>query len=1592
MEWIGHILLQPILVTLSITLDTRTVVACAALMAVVAWVVVRYSLLTRYSRLPRPTQVKHVDAPLDLNPLLIPAPEDSDNETSGDLPGTAGFSASYSGHSAGAYTTFTQHSPTNTTYSPYSHFSLYSSPDDLLAAFLSSIRVFGYLDRNIFHELARSLTTRTLQQGEVLFSPDSPPSDFYIVVEGGVQVFSVNKPTESLPPPIPTSFPRSSSAHIPSLPSYIQTPLSPSASSATGFSFSHILSSTSANSAHSLPFDPASLHLLHEVKPGGAVSSLFQILDVFTEGVLLPEDRDMAVHEPGPGTAQRSSTTSPLGLERLPRPLQDTSYRRDDKHEQTRQGVYEASKNTVEEEHVDVEGAPAQVTTLDSDPDVFWHTGPPPIPPTAPESDATPLPPFSVPSTLALAARPTVLAVVPRAAFADIAKRFPKAAGHVAGVILARFARVVMGGVGRYIPLDSGVPLVDRLLSHPIHPSLTPPAALISRLLSSEEDPRTRPEGVVRISADGDSSWEERGADMERLVGLGGSRSAHGVTMRVGSGRTRGRTVTVIGLGEEPAASKRKVFSTSQDDDNDGSPEGSSSDLDRDDSPSVSSPTSSNATAHTSFSPADLAALKRHCYGAMRTALGADAPDSQLDEDNSPRLAPFNGDVQGLSPIALRLGDASKDSSGRSSQASPSGPGSESRAFGELEIRIYEAGVVVFAEGERAGGVVMVLDGALEAAAEGLTENPAGGTAGQIGNRKYRSRHAAKARSYHVTVGGLAGYLSAMMSHPVPVTVRATVPTVVAFLPKPALDRLLERSPRAVFALARRIITRVTPSALRVDMASDWVQLQAGQVVFRQGERAESVVVVLGGRLRSIIEADDGTSDDGTEADEDNERGTRFDAQRKLGAHRRGGRSNDALAPDSPPLRATPGFGSESNNQTWNQPSTPSPPNTQRRPAFTIEAEHGPGDSIGELEVLTDARRPATVHAIRDSEVAVLPRTLLEALASVNPEVTMAVSRIVAGRAATGRSGSVGSRNWGLSPGSFNVPSYMPAVGSGGGASARDSGVGLDNANLRTVAVLPVTSAVPVLEFAAQLRSALVAEGCSPVSVLTSDRVVGWLGRHAFSRVGKLKLVSWLAEMEEASGMVLYVADGGVGSPWTQRCIRQADCILLVGLGDEDPAIGELETILIGMKTTARKELVLIHSERYVIPGSTAQWLQNRTWVHAHHHLQMANRPKNSARKTAFNLASQIQSLTSHAFLYSLGTSGQFHDVSMSNLQSTTESNIRADFRRLARRLLGKSVGLVLGGGGARGIAHVGVIKALEEAGVPIDMVGGTSIGSFVGGLMARESDYVSVVGRAKMFSSRMSSPWRQLMDLTYPSLSWFSGHEFNRSLWKCFSDLHIEDCWLPYFVNTTNVTWSTMEVHRSGYMWRYVRASMSLSGFLPPLVDNGNMLVDGGYISNLPADIMRALGAAYVIAVDVGALDDTKPVHFGDTLSGLSVLWDRINPFRDTSRYQRIPNLADIQSRLAYVSSVRQLEEAKATDGVFYLRPPVTVYGTLQFGSFSEILNVGYAYGRSVVETWSLDGSLERIFGIRDTLQDSDTNREAKEAAKSRRGRRNSV
>lgn len=467
-----------------------------------------------------------------------------------------------------------------------------------------------------------------------------------------------------------------------------------------------------------------------------------------------------------------------------------------------------------------------------------------------------------------------------------------------------------------------------------------------------------------------------------------------------------------------------------------------------------------------------------------------------------------------------------------------------------------------------------------------------------------------------------------------------------------------------------------------------------------------------------------------------------------------------------------------------------------------------------------------------------------------------------------------------------------------------------------TVALFPNSSEVPLSSFCRELNHSLTAN--ENVLYLTSDKVSEQLGPSAFETSKQHLLALWLGQKEQEHSIVLYQCDFGM-TPWTKQCLRQAKCILVIVMAHMEPNLTSVEHQLYGMSLPAQIELVLLHKPETKRPKHTSLWLSLRYWC-PHHHIRAPKRVLVRKRTKIEDIYGEL---------------------------SRTNPRNDSDFARLARYVTGKSIGLVLGGGGARGAAHLGMIKALREARMPIDMIGGVSIGAFMGALWSQEADLTPVTQMAREWSFKMSSLWRQILDLTYPATAMFTGAGFNRTIYDVFGDRQIEDLWIPYYTVTTDITSSAARIHRHGSLWRYVRSSMSLSGYLPPLCDpiDGHLLLDGGYVNNLPADVMHnVMGARTILAVDVGSQDETDLTNYGDVLNGWWILWNRWNPFGQNIR---VPSLPEIQSRLAYVSCVRQLEEVKRSNYCSYIRPPIDKYKTMQFTSFDQIFEIGYQHGK---------------------------------------------
>ncbi|OMJ19973.1 Lysophospholipase NTE1 [Smittium culicis] len=837
-------------------------------------------------------------------------------------------------------------------------------------------------------------------------------------------------------------------------------------------------------------------------------------------------------------------------------------------------------------------------------------------------------------------------------------------------------------------------------------------------------------------------------------------------------------------------------------------------------------------------------------------------------------------------------------------------------------------------------------------------------------------------KSFRIGAGGMVGYFSAITDMPSNVTVRVCPEshghartnsgTILAYLPLTSIKKLVSDFPIVYLTLAKHVSNNLSFLVHHIDYALDWIRIPGGKVVYNAGASSDAVHIVLSGRLRAISQSAD------------------FKKQKP------------------------------------------------------ILSEYGQGESIGETDVLAGDKRTFSLHTIRDSELVWIPKTLFAILISTYPKLTFHISKLIATRILMHSRKSQPMSEYGMSSKSLHsISNDQTSNQTINNLLNEPLDAWNSNSNLKTVCILPVSENVPIKEFASRLYDALVETSGPSIALLDNSSIMNAIGDIAFSRVGKLKTQSFLAEIEEKRKMVLYVADSSVNSPWTLRCIRQADCILIVGLGDEDSSVGPFEQLVLATRSTARKELVLLHNDRYCIPGTTRNWLSTREWIHAHHHIQMPlNTSKNngnhhlSRNKSVFGISSNTQIVRNDNIFglfrylyfklfgmfpqnleddfknniiepnnsrrsrkYSTGSvngnfsaeelpgneESEFSAMLDSSIAATdTFKNIkgrfksyykkfiskrrgsisapfkgcRSDFNRLSRRLTNKSVGLVLSGGGARGNALLGVLRAFEEAGIPVDMIGGTSIGAFYSGLYAQEPDTVSIFLRSKLFSNNMKSMWRKLLDVTWPILSYTTGNEFNRALWKVFKSTEIEDLWLPYYCVSTNVTHSRLEVHTSGTLWKYCRASMSLSGFLPPLCDSdGQMLVDGGYLDNLPVDYMRyGLGANMIFAIDIAGEDDTNPVHYGESVSGIGVILNNLNPFKKYS----IPSLSDIQSRLAYVSSVQTLKSSKSLPGVVYAKIPPGNCGVLEFSKFNEVYKKGYLYASSWVNAWRSAGKLD--------------------------------
>lgn len=451
-----------------------------------------------------------------------------------------------------------------------------------------------------------------------------------------------------------------------------------------------------------------------------------------------------------------------------------------------------------------------------------------------------------------------------------------------------------------------------------------------------------------------------------------------------------------------------------------------------------------------------------------------------------------------------------------------------------------------------------------------------------------------------------------------------------------------------------------------------------------------------------------------------------------------------------------------------------------------------------------------------------------------------------------------------------------------------------------TICLMAITENVDLGHFASQLERAFDRWGVTSIeSSATIDARFG-AGTtemvHDNSDVSQ-KVTMWLDDVEFWNEFVLLVADDH-DSEWTRRCLRHADEVLLVANASAPVALHEMETALCmgeAAATGARQTLVLLQDPSTENPTGTTRWLDRRP-VDRHLHV----RP-DSPRSVS----------------------------------------------RLARIVSGNAVGLVLAGGGARGFAHLGVYKALEEAGIQVDLVAGTSIGAAMGALIAFDQEADTVIRRARRAFAK--NPTGDVNVIPLHSL--VKGKRLKSTIDRAVVDAigdsgDVTDCWRTLRCIATNFSQAREEVIGRGPLSRAIRASVSIPVALPPVPWDGDLLVDGGVFNNFPTSVMPSLGAKSLIGVDLASRRPRKYPY--DEIPGtLALLRDRMRPRK--KRKYKLPGLGAVLmgTTILYSESRREVA-AQSVD--IYINPEVGGVSLLDWTAFDRIVTLGYESAKAAL------------------------------------------
>ncbi len=450
------------------------------------------------------------------------------------------------------------------------------------------------------------------------------------------------------------------------------------------------------------------------------------------------------------------------------------------------------------------------------------------------------------------------------------------------------------------------------------------------------------------------------------------------------------------------------------------------------------------------------------------------------------------------------------------------------------------------------------------------------------------------------------------------------------------------------------------------------------------------------------------------------------------------------------------------------------------------------------------------------------------------------------------------------------------------------------------IGLLPITPGVDLPEFAQSLVRQLLAHGRS--TTMQASRIDALLGepgaaqapRTEFERSRRVTVL--LDKIEAQHDFVVLVADAE-RSEWSQRCIRHCDQLLLVADADQAPTQHQNEASLhvTGDDTDVQTMLVLLHPHDRRSPTNTRRWFEGRR-------------------------------LSDHCHV---------------------RQGVTRDWQRLARVVSHNTVGLVLSGGGARGFAHLGVMRAMEQGGITFDLAAGTSIGAVMAAYAAMDLPAQEMINAARAaFRGNPTGDYNLL-----PLMSLISGKRLRRCIDSAVVDsrgqhIDIEDLWKSYFCITSNYSAAREAVHTRGPLAKSIRASVSIPGALPPVMLDGELHIDGGTFNNFPTDVMHRRGASRIIGVDL--LRNRGQRHACDEVPGvLDLLRDKL---RGRNRLYRLPSLMSLLLDTSMMVSYARQQEAQSLVDLHFA-PSVERFGLLDWARFDQIVETGYRHAMEQLE-----------------------------------------